>query len=202
MSAARLMTRVGCLVVVQGCATSCATNGAPTQVPCSVSVVTTGSPSPSAVAASPLVACEAPETAEPPGAEAARIEFDCHSSIDTKRGQSLREWSGGGPFGAAWNIDGASLICSVHLESPCEGTVHIELYGNSRPLGRDTRELEQGPTDWDVDVASELWTDTTTNVGLTYETMVLAVGGVIICNDGTLHHPFADAFIAGFSRGE
>lgn len=198
MSAARLMTRVGCLVVVQGCATS----GAPTQVPCSASVAATGSPSPSAVAPSPRVACEAPETAEPPAADAVRVAFDCYSSIETKRGQSLREWNGGGPFGAAWNIDGAALICSVHVESPCQGTAHVEVYGNSRSLGRDARELVQGATDWDVNVAGELWTDATTDVGLTYETMVMAIGGVVICNDGTLHHPFADAFMAGFSGGE
>lgn len=198
MSAARLVTRIGCLVVVQ----ACATNETHTRVPCAELAAVEGPVSSTAVSPSADLANKAPETTQPPGTESALVGFDCYSSIETKREESLRQWGGGGPFGAAWNVDGVALICSVHIESPCEGMIRVQLFGNSRSLGRETREIGQGATDWDIDVAGEEWTDATTDVGLMYETMVLAIGGVVTCNDGSLQYPFADAFIAGFSRGE
>ncbi len=198
MIGARLVTRIGCLFVFP----ACATNGTPSQVPCGEPAALVGAASPTSVSPPPAVASEALETMEPPATESVLVDFDCYAAIETKREESLREWGGGGPFGAAWNVDGVALICSVHVESPCGGTVHVQLFGNARSLGRDTREIARGATDWDVDVAGEEWTDATTDIGLTYETMVLAIGGVVTCNEGSLHYPFADAFIAGFSAGE
>ncbi len=203
MTGARLVTRIGFVVVLQ----ACATNGTPTLVPCAEPATAVGAASPTAVASPPIEASDALEATESDATESdagesVLVDFDCYSTIETKREESLRQWGGGGPFGAAWNVDGVALICSVQVESPCEGTIHVQLHGNSRLLGRDTREIGQGPSHWDVDVAGEEWTDATTDVGLTYETMVMAIGGVVTCDDGLGHYPFADAFIAGFSGGE
>lgn len=129
--------------------------------------------------------------------------FDCFSAMEGKRDGSLRAWHSGGPSGAAWNIDGEPIICTLGWESPCNGVVHFELFGNAHAFEKSSsRTLLAGRSQWNIEIAARKWAAAMNSFELAYETLVLAVGGILVCNEDYDQHPFADAFIMGTASGE
>jgi hypothetical protein len=129
--------------------------------------------------------------------------FDCTSTLEHKRGISLRGWDSGGPNGAAWNIYDAALVCAVALEVPCVGRTTLRIFGNTRELAKRTSTLTEGVNELEVRLPFPQWDRAALNDGTPYATLLLSLGGVVLCDtDPSEQYPFADAFLAGFAGGE
>jgi hypothetical protein len=163
--------------------------------------------------AAPLSSTVAPRTADDVTAstqhERVVVEtFDCFSTHEEKRTQSLRRWASGGPDGAAWNVEGAPLRCVLGLRVTCAGTAAVRVAGNERSLSERTVALAAGENLVDFELPAQAWEGALATAHLTspgpYEVLLLSVSGFVACpaEVGVAHQPFADAFLAGFSGGE
>jgi hypothetical protein len=94
------------------------------------------------------------------------------------------------------------MHCSVRIQSPCDGTIHAQLFGNARVFAQQVRAVPAGPTAWDIDVPLKPWTAALSSPKLPFQTLLLAVGGILVCSNASDQYPFADAFMAGFASGE
>jgi len=129
--------------------------------------------------------------------------FDCFANKDPDQVCSLRNWQGGGPNGAAWNIDGAPLECKLTLEAPCSGTAGVRLFGYKSLLAKWTLKAAEGTSTTNVEIPSRLWERSAESSPWVYSTLLLSVVGVLVCTEEpATTYPFADAFIAGFTGGE
>lgn len=128
--------------------------------------------------------------------------FDCHSTDELEQDESLRNWQSGGPFGAGWNLQAWPLACKVRIHAPCSAKLHVQLFGNGHVFAGETRRVEQGTFDWGVELPVDVWATALTQRNADNEVLVFSVGGVLFCEDGSEHLPFADAFTAGFAAGE
>jgi hypothetical protein len=137
-------------------------------------------------------------------AQKARVVFfDCFSKKENKSGTSLRDWNGGGPNGAAWNIDGAPLACRITLDAPCTGSTELQIFGNKCSLGKATFHVIAGTSKTEVEILTRLWERAAESGKLNFATLLISVGGILVCREEhTNIYPFADAFIAGFAAGE
>jgi hypothetical protein len=141
--------------------------------------------------------------AERPAPKARVASFDCVSKKENKNGTSLRDWNGGGPSGAAWNIDGAPLACRITLDAPCTGNTELQVFGNKTSLGKAVFLVIQGTSKAAIEIPSRLWERAAESGNLNFGTLLLSVGGILVCHDDPTNiYPFADAFIAGFTGGE
>jgi hypothetical protein len=190
--------RLNCVGLASITTVACASSVCPKQ-PRATAPTQVAAVSPPTTAHAP---CPTVTPAAPPPSREILTAFDCFSSIEIKRAQSLRHWQGGGPEGAAWNIDTMPIQCSVRVDAPCDGTLHLQLFGNAQPFKRQTRSLRQGSTSLEIEVPAKQWVSAAESWGLAYETLVLAIAGVLVCADGPEQHRFADAFVAGFASGE
>ncbi|MEN9580969.1 MAG: hypothetical protein RJA70_3978, partial [Pseudomonadota bacterium] len=86
------------------------------------------------------------------------VSFDCFSADSDKRTQSLRQWSSGGPDGAAWNIDSAALVCELSLRAPCGGVAQLRVLGNRAPLFSQEWPVSVGTNQLTFEVPSNTWT--------------------------------------------
>lgn len=161
-----------------------------------------GSPMVTSAATSTVTPTTTPTAAAPAAPGSIVIGFDCRSTAEYKRDESLREWASGGPFGAAWNIEGWPLECETRLEAPCDATMHVRLFANARPLKAETRIVKRGAIEWRVEMPAERWSDALESQDLVFQTLAFTLAGVLVCEADGEHLPFADAFIAGVSGGE
>ncbi|HEX6276231.1 MAG TPA: hypothetical protein VFZ53_24485 [Polyangiaceae bacterium] len=136
--------------------------------------------------------------------------FDCFSMAETKDLQSLRAWGAGGPEGAAWNVENSPLRCVVHLSAKCAGPATLLIRGNGKHLSDQRVGVRVGANPFEVVLPVESWgagrdgwSDRPPD-SVPYSTLLLTVSGFLACEAeyGTVNHPFADAFLAGFSEGE
>lgn len=168
------------------------------------------SPCPVAPSASPPSAAESPNPSrlsEPaaPRREQALVEgFDCFSTLEEKRTESLRAWASGGPDGAAWNVDGAPLRCELRLRAPCAGAVTLRLLGNSKQLAKREAELAAGQNELDLRLPSPAWEKALEASPGPFSALLISISGFVSCSadSGGERLHFADAFLAGFSGGE
>jgi hypothetical protein len=131
------------------------------------------------------------------------VAFDCFSKKENKSGTSLRDWNGGGPSGAAWNIDGAPLTCRITLDSPCTGSTELQIFGNRTSLANTVFRVVEGTSETEVEIPSRLWEQAAESGKLNFATLLISVGGILVCHeDLTNIFPLADAFFAGFTAGE
>lgn len=137
-------------------------------------------------------------------AQKARVlSFDCFSKKENKSGTSLRDWNGGGPSGAAWNIDGAPLTCRITLDVPCTGVTELQIYGNRSSLGSAVLRVIEGTSKAEVEIPSHLWERAAESRKFNFATLLISVGGILVCHEDLNDiYPFADTFIAGFTAGE
>lgn len=222
MNASPWTSSLGLCLVLLGCAAtspppSATAPAAPGAPPCSapapsvsVEPTTRDAASTATPAGPPTVTAETvtsetvtSELATPASAQNSIVtSFDCHSTAEHKRDESLREWASGGPFGAAWNIEGWPLECETRLEAPCDATMHVQLFANARSLKAETRIVKRGSATWRVELPAERWSAALESQDLIFQTLALTLAGVLVCEADGEHLPFADAFIAGVSGGE
>jgi len=131
------------------------------------------------------------------------VSFNCFSKKEDKSGTSLRDWNGGGPSGAAWNIDGAPLACTITLNAPCTGSTELQVFGNKTSLDKVVFRVTEGTSKTEVEIPSRLWERAAESGNLNFGTLLISVGGILVCDEDLSNiYPFADAFIAGFTGGE
>lgn len=85
---------------------------------------------------------------------------------------------------------------------PCDATLHLQLFANARVLKAETLLVKHGTVEWRVEIPDERWSPALNSQGLVFQTLVLTLAGVLVCEADGEHLPFADAFIAGISGGE
>jgi hypothetical protein len=157
-------------------------------------------PPPGSETATPPIAADAP----PPSiGEACVAHFDCTSTLEDKRGLSLRRWNSGGPNGAGWNIDGGALLCTISIKSPCAGRAVLRIFGQKMELAKRTSPLIEGDNEIEVRLPFPKW-ERAVDLGEThYTTHLLSLGGLVFCGEGpSEQYPFADAFLMGHASGE
>jgi hypothetical protein len=165
-------------------------------------------PAPNAgVAAPPAAPVELASSVqvEAPKRERAVVEaFDCFSTLEEKRTESLRGWASGGPDGAAWNVEGAPLRCELKLSAPCAGAVALRVLGNTKQLAKREATLAVGESTFEMLLPSAGWEKALEASPGAYSALLISISGVVSCStdDGGAHLAFADAFMAGFSGGE
>jgi hypothetical protein len=160
------------------------------------------------------------QATESPAGDAARLEsperyvnvaqFDCFSMEETKLLESLRTWRSGGPEGSAWNAGDAPLRCAVRLSATCSGPATLRVAGNQRTLSAREVTVSVGENAFEFELSQESWgaaledSRDRSPVPVPYTTLLLSVSGLLACQSdyGIVSHPFADAFLAGFSGGE
>lgn len=146
-------------------------------------------------------AAHAPDAGENPRA---RIEsFDCSSSSEDKRGETLRSWKNGGPAGATWNWYGHDVICDARVAIPCAGEVFVRFFsGNAAPRTEKVVVTTPGDHGWRFVVPWTEWEPQLrgSDVG-PYETLLLRAEIEGVCES---HETYltSDAFLAGFAGGE
>jgi hypothetical protein len=165
-------------------------------------------PTPSASVSAPAVVPVEPVSSArvvAPKRERAVVEaFDCFSTLEEKRSESLRAWASGGPDGAAWNVEGAPLRCELKLTTPCTGAVTLRVLGNTKRLAQRAAALTVGANTLELALPSPAWEKAVEASPAPYSALLISVSGVVSCStdDGGAHLAFADAFMAGFSGGE
>ncbi len=160
-----------------------------------------------AVAASAVAVAPSPPPAEPdvprdPAALA--VAFDCFSTLEEKRAESLGAWHSGGPDGSAWNVEGAPLRCELKFKAPCAGSATLWVLGNTKQLTKRDAAVKVGDNVLEWQLPAKIWDHALEGTTEPYSVLLLAVGGFLTCPlDGTVdRYHFADAFMAGFSGGE
>ena len=155
-----------------------------------------------AVEAAPDSPPPKPKVRGDPGALA--VGFDCFSTWEDKRDESLRAWHLGGPDGSGWNVEGAPLRCELKFEAPCAGTAKLRVLGNTKQLTKREVSVKVGDNVLEWQVPTKIWERALENSEQPYSVLALAVSGFLTCpSEGTiLQYHFADAFMAGFSGGE
>jgi len=133
--------------------------------------------------------------------------FDCTTTDEMKRGESLRARHSGGPEGATWNWYGADLLCTVVVRGDCDGAGSAVLKLRRKPVARAAMTLSrQATTNLELRVPPKVWEralDRRKN--LVYETLALSVRVDARCADGmSAFSPetWFDAFMGAFSGGE
>jgi hypothetical protein len=175
---------------------------------------------PRAIATSPAAECqrEAASTQPTPALAAAAFEpqegilqFDC-GRADELEGQKLRDFSGGGPHGSAWNFYGGDLRCSVRMRTDCAAQLQTTLRVGARGRFQASSKVAAGDEHrvellvpshvWEAESDSDAWT-----TGVAYSSLlfVARVDGLCAATaDEAQERPFhwSDSFIGGFSGGE
>ncbi len=168
-------------------------------------------PCPVVPAASVPAAVVPPSKAEPSAEttrskrEQVRVEaFDCFSTLEEKRTDSLRGWASGGPDGAAWNVEGAPLRCELKLNAPCAGTVALRVLGNTKPIAKREAVLAADENTLEMRLPSAAWEKALEASAGPYSVLLISISGLLTCStdSGDERFHFADAFVAGFSGGE
>ncbi|WP_293373472.1 hypothetical protein [Nevskia sp.] len=151
------------------------------------------------------------------------VRFDCAKFTSDEdaanafpMAQSLRNWMGGGPGGAAWNAD--RLRCAAELQTPCtEGSINIELHvGNSLAAEQNIAFSRAGMQAFSFDLRDDSWAAQLNQVGeaskqLPYRSAVFVLAAVANCTKPEafgpgigprLEYADQDSFLAGFASGE
>jgi hypothetical protein len=142
-----------------------------------------------------------------PAAEPGIQSFDCTSSDETKRGESLRARKSGGPDGATWNWYGADLLCAVVVRGACDGTARIALDLGRKTAARAAVTLSpRDPSTQELRVSARAWQRALQRRReVVYETLPLRVRVDAKCSDGARHGSagtWSDNFVGAFSGGE
>jgi len=134
----------------------------------------------------------------------AGIGFDCFSTLEEKRTESLRAWHSGGPDGSAWNAGGAPLRCELKLRAPCAGTATLRVLGNTKQLAKREVAVGVGKNVLDWQLPSKAWEPALESSAAPFNVLLISLGGFLTCasDGGGERYHFADAFLAGFSGGE
>ena len=182
---------------------SCGTAPRNQSQPGSASAATSMAPFPSSKAEPPGNVLPSLVDAERVAQRVRVVAFDCFSKKENKCDTSLREWNGGGPSGAAWNIDGAPLTCRITLDAPCTGSTELQIFGNQASLANAVFRVIEGTSKTEVEIPSRLWKRAAASGKLNFATLLISVGGILVCDENLANiYPFADAFLAGFAAGE
>ncbi len=133
--------------------------------------------------------------------------FDCTSTDEVKRGESLRARHSGGPEGATWNWYGADLLCTVVVRGACDGPAQVALDLGRKPSARAALTLSSGAaTTAELRVPAKVWQRALQRRrDVVYESLPLGVRVDAKCADRTgAWHPqtWSDSFIGAFSGGE
>ena len=131
--------------------------------------------------------------------------FDCTSTEEMKRGQSLRAQHSGGPEGATWNWYGADLLCTVVVRGECDGTGSAVLKIGPKPVGRATLTLaRQATASAELRVPAKVWERALQHrKRLIYETLPLHIRVDARCKgDDGPPETWSDSFVGRFSGGE
>ncbi len=130
--------------------------------------------------------------------------FDCFSTFEEKRTESLRAWASGGPDGAAWNVEGAPLRCELVLSAPCAGAAALRALGNTKLLAKHQAGLVAGKNTLEVVLPAAAWEKALEASPGPYSVLLISVSGFLSCatDAGGERFHFVDAFLAGFSGGE
>lgn len=171
---------------------------------------------PPAPAAAPPAPRPAPPPARPPqptrpptkpSAAAGWIQiFDCSSTDDTKKGESLRAWRSAGPEGATWNWYGSDLVCTVVVAGDCDGKGRADLrLGRKRaPVARGNIALSRGETTkLALRVPAKTWERALErSKKAIYAKLTVGVQITARCGGGGPVRRWSDSFVGGFSGGE
>jgi hypothetical protein len=139
------------------------------------------------------------------------LHFDC-GRADELEGQKLRDFSGGGPQGSAWNFYGGDLRCIVRMRTDCAAQLQTTLrvgergrfQANSQLAAGDERtvELLVPSHAWEAESDSDAWV-----TGVAYSSLLFVARVDGLCSataEEPQERPFhwSDSFVAGFSGGE
>jgi len=158
----------------------------------------------------PQPARPAPQPTRPatrPSRQAGWIQiFDCSSTDEMKRGESLRAWRSGGPEGAAWNWYGSDLVCRVVVDADCDGKARAVLkLGRSRAIvARGSLALARGQAaKLALRVPAKTWQRALERPKKAiYQKLAVAVQVSARCKGGGPERHWSDSFVGGFSGGE
>lgn len=126
--------------------------------------------------------------------------LDCVSALKDPS-ESLRWWRGGGPAGAAWNIDGSDLICSVVVVPACRNA-EVSVRFSAPPGAAVEGRLTDGATRADGVIAGSTWTSTAIDARAPFETVLIEAHASAYCPDSGLWSFATDSFVGGVARGE
>jgi hypothetical protein len=131
--------------------------------------------------------------------------FDCSSTDEMKKGESLRAWRSGGPEGATWNWYGSDLICTVVVEADCNGKGRADLRLGRRkaPVARGSIALSRGQTTkLALRVPAKTWERSLEKPRkAVYAKLTVAVQITANCSGGPVRR-WSDSFVGGFASGE
>src|SRR4029079_4040622 len=84
--------------------------------------------------------------------------FDCTSTDEVKRGESLRNRRSGGPEGATWNWYGSDLLCTGVVRGGCGGTAKRALdLGRKRAAQAEVPVSSREATTSELRVPASVW---------------------------------------------
>ena len=140
------------------------------------------------------------------------LSFDCTSTDEMKRGESLRARRSGGPEGAAWNWYGSDLLCTIVLRGTCDGTAKAVLMFRREPVARATAALSrQATVSAEIRVPAKVWERALTHrkdlarlLGV-YDFLSLDLNVDSWCTGAARSTPpetWSDSFYGVFSGGE
>jgi hypothetical protein len=173
-------------------------------------------PAPPPAAPAPQAPRPAPQPSRPPQPAARSTKpspaagwiqiFDCSSTDEMKKGESLRAWRSAGPEGATWNWYGSDLVCTVVVEADCNGKGGADLrLGRRRaPVARGTIALTRGQTTkLALRVPAKTWERALEHPKKAiYAKLTVALQITARCSGGGPVRRWSDSFVGGFSGGE
>jgi hypothetical protein len=126
--------------------------------------------------------------------------LDCVSALKDSS-ESLRLWRGGGPAGAAWNIDGGDLVCSVDVAMSCSNA-EVSVLFSAPPAAPVKGRFVEGTTRVQAIIPGAAWTSMPFDERAPFETVLIEAHASQLCPDSGEWRFATDSFVAGVARGE
>lgn len=136
----------------------------------------------------------------PPAAVLRLTSLDCASALKDSS-ESLRLWRGGGPAGAAWNIDGGDLVCRVDVAPSCSNA-EVSVVFSAPPAAPVMGRLVESTTRVQAVIPGAAWTSTRFDERAPFETVLIEAHASQYCPDSGEWSFATDSFVAGVARGE